>query len=189
MLVGFGRRAWAQLADAPLRYAPLSRPVRVPLDAVTVPWQTAPFTAEAMAPATAATASRRVLISGVLFRRPTDDSPSAAARGIGAPQAERDVRGAGAPGSKLSALCLTCPHEQCKVDLITDPDRLARLTGGTATHPLFECGCHASVFDALQDGARISGETPRGLYRFRITNVSDSAIEIGEIEETALFEV
>ena len=60
---------------------------------------------------------------------------------------------------------------------------------GPATHPLFECGCHASVFDAQEDGARISGETPRGLYRFRITGVSDSAVEIGEIEEIALFEV
>jgi Rieske Fe-S protein len=165
MLVGFGQRAWAQLAAESPRYAPLSRPIRVPLDAVAVPWQPAPFTAEAMAPATAKTASRRVLISGVVFRRPASAQ------------------------QPLSALCLTCPHEQCKVDLITDPDRLAALTGGTATHPLFECGCHASVFDALQDGARMSGETPRGLYRFRITNVSDRAVEIGEIEETALFEV
>ncbi len=63
------------------------------------------------------------------------------------------------------------------------------MIGRPATHPLFECACHQSVFDALQDGERISGETPRGLYRFRITNVSDSAVEIGEIEEIALFEV
>jgi Rieske Fe-S protein len=165
MLVGFGRRAWAQLVTESLRYAPLARPVRIPVDDVTVPWQPTAFTAEAMAPATAKTATRRVLISGVLFRRATSGP------------------------EPLSALCLTCPHEQCKVDFITDPNRLVRMTGGTAMHPLFECGCHSSVFDALLDGARISGETPRGLYRFRITNVSDSAVEIGEIEETALFEV
>jgi Rieske Fe-S protein len=163
MLVGFGRRVWAQLAESSLRYAPLSRPIRIPLESVSTPWQLAPFTAEAMAPATAKTASRRVLISGVVYRRPTAADP-------------------------LTALCLTCPHEQCKVDLITDPDRLAKMIGGTPTHPLFECGCHSSVFDA-QDGARVSGETPRGLYRFRITNVTDSAVEIGEIEEIALFEV
>jgi Rieske Fe-S protein len=165
MLIGFGRRAWAQLAEPALRYASLSRPVRIPLDAVSTPWQPAPFTAEAMAPATAKTATRRVLISGVVFRR-TASGPE-----------------------QLSALCLTCPHEQCKVDFITDPARLANMTGGTVTHPLFECGCHASVFDALEDGAKVSGETPRGLYRFRITGVSEGVIEIGEIEEIALFEV
>jgi len=165
MLLGFGRRAWAQLEKASPRYAPLSRPIRIPLDSVSIPWQPAPFTAEAMASPTATTASRRVLISGVLFRR------------------------GGSTSDQLSALCLTCPHEQCKVDLIIDPARLATMTGGTATHPLFECGCHSSVFDALQDGARVSGETPRGLYRFRITSVSDGVVEIAEVEETALFEV
>jgi Rieske Fe-S protein len=165
MLVGFGRRAWAKLQDSSLRFAPLSRPVRVPLDAVAVPWQQAPFTAEAMAPATAKTPSRRVLISGVVLRRPNRES------------------------QPLTALCLTCPHEQCKVDLVTDLSRLGTLTGGTATHPLFECGCHASVFDPVQDGARLAGETPRGLYRFRITSITDTEVEIGEIEEIALFEV
>jgi Rieske Fe-S protein len=165
MLVGFGRRigAWAQLAEASLRYFPLSRPVRIPLDTVAVPWQLALFTAEAMAPATATTASRRVLISGVLFRKGVSE--------------------------QLCALCLTCPHELCKVDLITEPDRLARMTDGTPTHPLFECGCHSSVFDPQEDGARVSGETPRGLYRFRIAGISDSVVEINEIEEVALSEV
>ena len=80
---------------ASLRYAPLSRPVRIPLDTVAVPWQPALFTAEAMAPATATTASRRVLISGVLFRKGVSE--------------------------QLCALCLTCPHEQCKVDLSPIP--------------------------------------------------------------------
>jgi len=175
MLVGFSRRAlghqrgsrvevgaWAQVAHVPPPYARLSRPVRIPLDAVMTSWHPVTFTAEAMAPATATAASRRVLISGVLFRRSPDD---------------------------LSALCLTCPHEQCQVDLITDSIRLAAMTGGAATHPLFECGCHSSVFDAGQDGARVSGETPRGLYRFRITGVSDGVVEINEVEEVALREV
>ena len=161
-LAGFGRRAWAQLSDD-IRFFPLSRPIRIPVDDVKNVWQPAPFTAEAMAPATAKTASHRVLISGVLFRRSEDRS--------------------------LSALCLTCPHEQCKVDLITEPDRLAAMTGGTATHPLFECGCHSSVFDPAKDGAKVSGETPRGLYRFRIAGVQDGQVEITEIEEVALFEV
>ncbi len=162
MLLGFSRRAWAQLVNTSPSYALLSRPVRIPLEVVAMPWQPTLFTAEAMAPATATAAARRVLISGVLFRRGARD---------------------------LSALCLTCPHEQCKVDLITDPIRLAGMTGGAGTHPLFECGCHSSVFDAGRDGARVSGETPRGLYRFRIAGVSDGLVEINEVEEVALLEV
>jgi Rieske Fe-S protein len=173
MLFGVGRRAWAQLVNGAPRYFPLTRPVRIPVAQVKIPWQPVMFTAEAMAPATSTTASRRVLISGVLFRR---SIPSAAAPNIGAPDS-------------LSALCLTCPHEQCKVDLVTDPVQLARITGGPATHPLFECACHLSVFDALQDGARIAGETPRGLYRFRANAVKDGTVEINEIEEEALFVV
>jgi Rieske Fe-S protein len=166
-LLGYGREplggVWAQLDPASLRYAKLSRPIRIPLESVAVPWQPVTFTAEAMAPATPTAASRRVLISGVLFRR--------------------------SPPDGLSALCLTCPHEQCKVDLITDAARLAVMREGPGTQPLFECGCHSSVFDPLADGARVSGETPRGLYRFRIAGVSDGIVEIDEIEEIALFEV
>jgi Rieske Fe-S protein len=56
-------------------------------------------------------------------------------------------------------------------------------------HPLFECGCHFSVFDAADEGARLSGEAPRGLYRFRIAGVRDGVAEITEIEEAALSEV
>jgi Rieske Fe-S protein len=161
-LAGLGRRAWAQLAND-IRFFPLSRPVRIPLDNVKESWQPVAFTAEAIAPATPKTAQRRVLISGVLFRRSGDSS--------------------------LSALCLTCPHEQCKIDLITEPARLAEMSGGKASTPLFECPCHSSVFDAANDGAKVSGETPRGLYRFHIAGVQEGHVEITEIEEVALFEV
>jgi hypothetical protein len=41
----------------------------------------------------------------------------------------------------------------------------------------------------MDDGARIAGETPRGLYRFRITGVSDGTVEISEVESDALAEV
>ena len=163
-LAGTGRRAWAQLADVAPRYFPLAQPIRIPLDAVKVPWVPVEFTAEATAPATATAGSRRVLISGVLFRK------------------------SAASPDGLSALCLTCPHEQCKVDLVGDPARVATLTAGTVTHPIFECGCHASLFDAAREGEKISGETPRGLYRFRAV-VGQERVEIGEIEETAVFEV
>lgn len=154
-LLGFARSAWAQATGgAPIRYAPLSRPVRIPLETVAVPWSPVSFVAEAMA-------QRRVLVSGVLFRTEKD----------------------------LSALCVTCPHEQCQVDLVTDEARLARMPGSTSSHPLFECGCHLSVFDAADEGARLSGETPRGLYRFRIGSVSEGIVEITEVEAVALSEV
>ena len=163
MLVGLRRRAWAQ---PEIQYARLSRPVRIPVEQVAVPWSPVAFTAEAVAPEAGTAAGRRVLISGVLFRKPID-----------------------ADRTGLSALCLTCPHEQCKVDLITDSALLVKIAGSADHHPVFECGCHLSVFDALEDGARIAGETPRGLFRFRIAGVHEGAVEIGEIEADALTEV
>jgi Rieske Fe-S protein len=166
-VLGFGRRTWAQLADpqVPIRFAALTRPVRIPLSDVVTPWQPVPFVAEAMAPVpragAAETLSRRVLISGVLFRTETN----------------------------LSALCVTCPHEQCQVDLVTDPARLSRMIGRPSIQPLFECGCHFSVFDAANEGARLSGESPRGLYRFRIAGADQGTVEINEVEEVAISEV
>lgn len=108
-----------------------------------------------------AMAPRRVLISGVLYRTEKD----------------------------LTALCVTCPHEQCQVDLVTDKERLARMPESTSSHPLFECGCHLSVFDAANDGARLSGEAPRGLYRFRVAGVEGDMVQITEVEAVALTEV
>jgi len=162
--LGFARSAWAQGAGdvPPVRYAALTKAVRIPVDAVAVPWQPVPFVAEARLPRRSAQreGGRRVLISGVLFRTTT----------------------------QLSALCVTCPHEQCQVDLVTDEAQLTRMVG-TAANPLFECGCHLSIFDAMNDGARIAGEAPRGLYRFRIGSVSRATVEITEVEADALSEV
>jgi Rieske Fe-S protein len=175
MLAGFGRRAWASLLPAAraqtIRYSPLVRPVTIPLENVNTLWRPVNFKAEATGAAEAGATGRRVLISGALFRR--------------APAVE------GRPGTldDLSALCLTCPHEQCVVDLITDPAQLVKMTGSAEHHPLFECGCHLSLFDARRDGERIAGETARGLFRFRISAVRDGNVEIGEIEEEALSQV
>ena len=168
-------RRSSQVAADPIRYAALARPVSIPLQEVMTPWHPVSFVAEAMAPPKGSAPARRVLINGVLFRR-----ASGAGGGAGAAES---IEG------QLAALCVTCPHEQCQVDLVTDQARLRQMSRGTATHPLFECGCHLSLFDAAADGARISGETPRGLYRFRITSISQSTIEITEVEEVALFEV
>jgi Rieske Fe-S protein len=135
------------------------------LESVTTPWQAISFTAEGISPATATQSPRRVLLSGMLFRRST------------AP-----------PADALSALCLTCPHEQCRVELITDPGRLARIEGA-AGDPVFLCGCHESAFDAMNAGAWLAGPAPRGLYQFRITAVRNAEVEIAEVEEQALAEV
>ena len=66
-LAGLVRRASAQLANrsVPVRYAPLTTSVKIPLAAVATPWQPVAFVAEARAKA------RRVLISGLLFRNDT----------------------------------------------------------------------------------------------------------------------
>jgi Rieske Fe-S protein len=160
MLLGFGRRPRAQPAGAAARYAPLSVPVRIPLEAVSVPWQPVPFKADGVAPASGATPARRVLMSGVLFRR------------------------AGGAPPELSALCLTCTHEQCQVDFNAAPTTLPR-TDVVINHPVFLCACHSSVFDATDDGAWVAGPAPRGLYRFRLRIDADT-VAIDEVEEEAL---
>jgi Rieske Fe-S protein len=162
--LGISRRVRAQVTGASVRYAPLAAPVRIPLETVKTPWRPVPFRAEAVAPAAGTTPARRVLLSGVLFRKVTAD--------------ER---------SELSALCVTCTHEQCQVDFIAEPTRLPR-TDRVMTHPVFLCSCHSSVFDAVDDGEWVAGPAPRGLYRFRL-RVDAEAVEIGEVEGDALFAV
>jgi Rieske Fe-S protein len=166
MFLGFGRRAWAQLATAAPVFRALTKPVQIPLDSIRVAYHPVPFKAEGMAPARGSSPSHRVLLSGVLYRRRDGDEPGA-----------------------LSALCITCPHEQCEVELVDDAKRLAALKGGVSTHPMFVCGCHASVFDAQADGAWVDGPAARGLYQFRARMAAGGIVEIHEIEETALFEV
>jgi Rieske Fe-S protein len=164
VLLGCGRRMRAQPTSASARYAPLTAPVRIPLEAVTTPWRPVPFRAEAAAPPPGAMPARRVLVNGVLFRRET-----------------------GPEHAELSALCVTCTHEQCQVDFIAEPAALPR-TERVITHPVFLCACHSSVFDAVDEGAWIAGPAPRGLYRFRLRIDADS-VEIDAVEEDALFAV
>jgi Rieske Fe-S protein len=163
-LAGFSRRVRAQLSSATARYAPLTAPVRIALEAVETPWRPVPFRAEAVAPPAGAVPARRVLINGVLFRRAT-----------------------GARHGQLSALCVTCTHEQCQVDFVAEPTTLPR-TERTIAHPVFLCACHSSIFDAVDEGAWIAGPAPRGLYRFRV-RVDADTVEIHEVEEEALFAV
>jgi Rieske Fe-S protein len=166
-LLGISRRVWAergrgaQRTSDPVRYAPLTATVRIPLEAVKTPWRPMAFKAEAVAPPAGTMPARRVLITGVLFRRVTlDERP------------------------ELSALCLTCTHEQCLVDFIAEPTKLPR-TDRVIVHPVFSCACHSSVFDALNDGEWVAGPAPRGLYRFHI-RVDADAVAIDGVEEDAL---
>ena len=163
MLLGYSRRAWAQLASATPGYYPLTYPVRIPLDQVSTPWRPVPFAAEAVLPQTSPTPGRRVLMKGVLYRRES-----------------------GSDSSALSALCVTCPHELCEVSLVTDEARLARMSGSDKPNPKFFCGCHGSVFDAFDEGAWISGPADRGLFNFRVGGITDGTVEIDEVEVETL---
>ena len=57
--------------------------------------------------------------------------------------------------------------------------------GRPVDHSVYVCPCHNSTFKA-EDGERLIGPAPRGLYRFRVTKVTDSAVEIAEVEEDML---
>ena len=57
--------------------------------------------------------------------------------------------------------------------------------GHLVTNAVYICPCHNSTFKA-EDGERLAGPAPRGLYRFHVTGVSAAAVEIGEVEEDVL---
>lgn len=164
MLAGFGRRIWAQ--GIALRYRPLARPVVVPLDDVATPWRAFPFMADGITLASAATPNQPIRISGMVARTGTGNGPE-----------------------KFTAVCLTCPHERCDVDFMSDPNRLPpevkQEIGHAVEHAVYVCPCHNSTFKA-EDGERLSGPAPRGLYRFRVTQVTEAAVEIAEVEEDVL---
>jgi Rieske Fe-S protein len=90
---------------------------------------------------------------------------------------------------RFQAVCLRCPHEGCEVQFVEDPQKLppelVAEVGHPVTEPVYVCPCHNSTFTA-EAGERLAGPAPRGLYRFRVTRVSEAAVEIGEIEEDLL---
>ena len=75
------------------------------------------------------------------------------------------------------------------MDFIADPSKLpSEITdqiGHPVTEPVYVCPCHNSTFK-IDDGARLAGPAPRGLYRFRVTGVNAAAVEIGEVDEDVL---
>ena len=133
----------------------LARPVHVPLGEVAVPWQLAPFDARAVS-----ISGAPLLLKGVV------------------------VRTAATPAG-LQALCLTCPHEICYVNLVRDTTSVELDADRAPDHPLFVCPCHFSVFDPVADGARLAGPSPRGLFRFGL-RVDGDSVRIDRVETALL---
>ena len=50
---------------------------------------------------------------------------------------------------------------------------------------VYLCPCHNSTF-TIAGGERLGGPAPRGLYQFRVTGVTPTHVEIGEVEEDVL---
>ena len=164
-LVGLTRRVWAQRPRL-LRYLPLTRPVVVPLANLETPGRVRRFVAQGTSPPTAANPDQPVRVNGMVVRTSAgDNSPD-----------------------RFKAVCVVCPHEQCDVDFVADPSELDPLVVaeiGQVEDPVYLCPCHNSTF-TVDSGARLGGPAPRGLYRFRVTAVTDTAVQIGEVEEDVL---
>ena len=144
------------------QYRRLRKPVVLPLDEVARSWQPVLFDAVGPARDAAAAYGPDVSLRGMLLRLPTTDGTT-----------------------ELKAFCLTCPHEICYVDYLTDTERVRLESAAKPEHPLFVCPCHFSVFNPLAEGAQISGPAHRGLYRFRL-EVGEDVVEIKEVEDGAL---
>jgi Rieske Fe-S protein len=76
----------------------------------------------------------------------------------------------------LAAFCTLCPHEICEIGYpATTSDAGTAFPGGAPSdRPLFFCVCHSSAFDPLENGDRIGGPAPRGLFRFEFEIRADS---------------
>jgi Rieske Fe-S protein len=139
----------------------------VPLADLSAPWRARQFVAEAVTLASAANPNQPIRVTGIVVRTVAgDDRPD-----------------------RFKAVCVRCPHEGCDVDFVADPSRLPPEVvdeiGHAVREPVYVCPCHNSTFN-VEDGERLAGPAPRGLYRFRVTGVSDAAIEIAEVEEDVL---
>ena len=164
ILAGFGRRVWAQALF--LRFRPLARPVVVALDDLSAPWRARQFTADGVTLSSAATPNKPIRITGSVIRTAAGNQPE-----------------------QFTAVCMRCPHEGCDVEFVADPNSLPQDVKTEIGHPVanavYICQCHNSTFQS-EDGARLSGPAPRGLYRFRVTAVKEAAVEIAEVEEDVL---
>ena len=66
---------------------------------------------------------------------------------------------------------------------LIDPESLDPLVVeaiGAINEPVYLCLCHNTTF-SITEGERLGRPAPRGLYRSRVTAVTDAAVEIGEV--------
>jgi Rieske Fe-S protein len=167
-MVGWSRRllAGTPQSGGSLRYHRLARPVLVSRADLATPWRARSFVADAVTLPGAAKPNESIRISGLIVRTAAGDELE-----------------------HFRAICARCPHEHCDVDFMPDPNKLPpeviHEMGGASKQPVYICPCHNSTFKA-DDGERISGPAPRGLYRFRVTAVTDTSVEIAEVEEDML---
>jgi Rieske Fe-S protein len=166
LVVGWTRRLWAQ--QPARRFKPLSRPVTLSLEDLSTPWRARQFVAEATTLPSAANPNQPVRISGMVVRTAASGDPKP---------------------EQFCAVCVKCPHEHCDSDYVRDPKTLPaevlQEIGKPLADPVYVCPCHNSTFRA-DDGERLAGPAPRGLYRFKVTNVTATGVEIGEVEEDVL---
>ena len=166
LFAGLGRRLGAQGRRFRQRFHPLARPVLVPRETLDVPNRARRFRASGVSLPTAAVPGQTIRVNGMVVRTSdADDAPD-----------------------RFRAVCVVCPHERCEVDFVGDPadlhpDVIAET--GPVDHPVYLCPCHNSAF-AADDGRRLGGPAPRGLYRFRVTDVTETSVVIGEVEEDVL---
>jgi Rieske Fe-S protein len=165
--VSIGRRVAAQ--SAPLHFRPLAQPVLMPLADLTTAGRARQFVADGVTLPSAARPNQPIRISGMVVRLPGGDS---------------DLK-----PEQFAAVCVKCPHEGCDVDFVADPSKLPEEVKGEIGHevkePVYVCPCHNSTFRS-DDGERLAGPAPRGLYRFRVTAVTQASVEIGQVEEDVL---
>jgi Rieske Fe-S protein len=163
---GLGRLRAAERQGAPPRYGRLSRPILIPLADLATPWRARAFVADATTLPSAANPNQPVRLSGFVVRTAPANAPES-----------------------FHAVCVRCPHELCDVDFLADPRKLppelVEEIGKPVADPVYLCPCHNSTFKA-DTGQRLAGPAPRGLYQFRITAVTDAAVEIAEVEEDLL---
>lgn len=84
-----------------------------------------------------------------------------------------------------------CPHMGCVFNFLDDPKEAANYNYPQATHPLFACPCHLSVFDPLQEqstgantmarGKVVSGPAPRPPRHF-VWKIDGEKLVITEAE-------
>lgn len=100
----------------------------------------------------------------------------------------RTGAGDGQP-DRFSALSVRCPHEHCDVDYPAETSRLPQDVVQEIGRAVQGSALLVPVSQQRVQGRErrmLAGPAPRGLYRFRVTAVSGTAVEIAEVEEDLL---